>query len=119
VTKGRWLIVVAVILATLATAGVLLYDRGVDYLPKTGSMVTVTVFEVDVPAGTDLDQLIKNDQLRLIEIPHDAVIDGAVISVDQLRHRRDAVAILAGEQIPVSRLKIEAERDRSALEVER
>jgi hypothetical protein len=47
------------------------------------------------------------------------VIDGAVISVDQLRHRRDAVAILAGEQIPVSRLKIEAERDRSALEVER
>ena len=111
-TKVRWVVVVFVlILASLATAGMLLYSRGVDGLKTGPSMVAVIVFEVDVPAGTDLDQLIKNDQLRLIEIPHDAVIDGAVTSVDQLRHRRNTVAILAGEQILVSRLK--AERDSS------
>jgi hypothetical protein len=70
----------------------------------------LTSSEVDVPAGTDLDQLIKNLQLRLIETRLDAVVDGAVTSVDQLRHRRNTVVILAGEQNPVGRHKIEAER---------
>jgi hypothetical protein len=50
-------------LATLATAWVgLSYDRGVDYGIQTGPpLVALTVFNVDVPAGTDLDQLIKDD----------------------------------------------------------
>ena len=112
-TKVRWFVVVFVLILTaLATAGILLYSRGVDYGPMTGgSMVGVIVFKVDVPAGTDLDQLIKDDQLTVIEIPYDAVIEGAVTSVDQLSHRRNTVAILAGEQIVVGRLK--AERDSS------
>lgn len=111
-TKGRWLVAAALILATLAIAWVgLYYDRGVDYDPKIGGpLVALTVFNVDVPASTDLDQLIKDDQLRIIQVPPDAVVDGAVTSVDQLEHRRNTVAIQAGEQIPTGRLKNEADR---------
>jgi len=108
VTKGRGLVVVsALILATLATAGVLLYSRPVH--EPTGSTVTVLVSKVDIPARTDLNQLIKDDQFKLILVPLDIVEDGAVTSVDRLSHRRTRVAILAGEPILAGWLKNEAE----------
>jgi Flp pilus assembly protein CpaB len=62
-------------------------------------IVAVLVFDVDIPAGTDLDQVIKNDQLELVRVPADVIVDGTVTSVDQLSHRRTRVAILAGEPI--------------------
>ena len=56
--KGRGLVVfLALILATLATAGVFMYTRGVKEEPA-GTMVQVVVSKVDLPARTDLDQLI-------------------------------------------------------------
>jgi Flp pilus assembly protein CpaB len=105
--KRRWGVVAALIPPALATTGVVLYSHRVE-IPRPGHepMVAVTVSEVDIPPGTDLDQVIKNDQLILIEVPQDAVVDGTVTSVDQLRHRRTRVAILAGELILVDRLKI-------------
>jgi hypothetical protein len=104
VMNGGGLVVVSVlILATLATAGVFMYARGV---PDTGeSMVMVVVSKVDIPARTDLDQMIKDDQFRAIQVPDSVVVNGAVTSIDQLSHRRTRVAILAGEQIPVARIK--------------
>jgi hypothetical protein len=107
VTKGRGLVVVsALILATLATAGMLLYSRPVH--EPTGSTVSVLVSKVDIPARTDLDQLIKDDQFKLILVPFN-VEDGTVTSVDRLSHRRTRVAILAGEPILAGWLKNEAE----------
>ncbi|HEX9123209.1 MAG TPA: Flp pilus assembly protein CpaB [Actinomycetota bacterium] len=104
--KGRGLVVMlALVLATLATAGVFLYARGVQEEAQTGgAMVAVVVSKVDIPARTNLDQLIKDDQFKLIQVPRDAVVDGAVTSVDQLRGKNNSVAILAGEQIPVARV---------------
>jgi pilus assembly protein CpaB len=104
--KGRGLVVfLALILATLATAGVFMYSRGVQEEAKTGgTMAQVVVSKVDLPARTDLDQLIKDDQFRTIEVPESAVVDGAVTSVDQLAGKNNSVAILAGEQIPVARI---------------
>ena len=98
--NGRGLVAVsALILATLATAGVFMYARGV---PDTGeSMVMVVVSKVDIPARTDLDEMIKDDQFRAIQVPDSVVVNGAVTSIDQLSHRRTRLAILAGEQIPV------------------
>jgi hypothetical protein len=108
VTKGRGLVVVsALILATLATAGVLLYSRPAH--EPTGLTVTVLVSKVDIPARTDLNQLIKDDQFKLILVPLDVVEDGTVTSVDRLNHRRTRVAILAGEPILAGWLKNEAE----------
>lgn len=104
--KGRGLVVfLALILATLATAGVFMYSRGVQEEAKTGgTMVQVVVSKVDVPARTNLDQLIKDDQFRIIQVPESVVVDGAVTSLDQLAGKSNGVAILAGEQIPVARI---------------
>jgi pilus assembly protein CpaB len=104
--KGRGLVVVlALILATVATAGVFLYARGLEDDAKAGgTLVPVVVSKVDIPARTDLDQLIKDDQFRSIEVTQEAVVDGAVTSLDQMRGKSNSVAILAGEQIPVARI---------------
>jgi hypothetical protein len=67
--------------------------------------VPVVVSQVDIPARTDLNELIKNNQFKIIQMPTAAVVDGAVTSVDQLRDGRNSVAILAGEQIPAGRIK--------------
>ena len=106
-TKVRWLVVVFVlILAALATGGVVLYADGVPG-PATarGPMVPVVVSDVDIPAKTHLNRLIKDDQFRIIQIPEPARIDGAITSIDQLSNRRNVVAIMAGVQIPVGKIK--------------
>jgi pilus assembly protein CpaB len=104
--KGRALVVVlALILATVATAGVFMYSRGVQEEANSGgTTVQVVVTKVDIPARSDLDQLIKDDQFRIIQVPASVVVDGAVTSVDQLAGKNNSVAILAGEQIPVARI---------------
>jgi pilus assembly protein CpaB len=51
-----------------------------------------------------MDQLIKDDQFRTIQVPASVVVDGAVTSVDQLAGKNNSVAILAGEQIPAARI---------------
>ena len=105
--KSRGLVVVlALVLATLATAGVFLYMQGVREDAKTGGdLVTVVVSKVDIPANTDLNQLITNDQFVAQEIPADAVVDGAVTDLSQLKGRKTSSFILAGEQIPRSRVE--------------
>jgi len=104
--KGRGLVVfLALILATLATAGVFMYSRGVQEEAQTGgTMVQVVVTKVDIPARTDLDQLIKDEQFKIIQVPESVVVDGAITSIDQLRGKSNSVAILADEQIPVARI---------------
>ena len=106
-TRGRWLVVgVVLILAALATAGLVLYSRGVERGPQFGAtMAHVVVSKVDIPAKTHLNRLIKDDQFRIIQIPEAAVGDGAVTSIDQLRGKHNRVAFLAGEQIPADRIK--------------
>jgi hypothetical protein len=67
VMKGRRLVVVlGLILATLATVGVLAMPAGFDDDVDHGRpMVGVVVSKVDIPAGTDMDRLIKDDQFRV------------------------------------------------------
>ena len=107
-TRGRWLVVVlALIPAAFATVGVVVYSRGVDEQPlPAGPMVPVVVSKVDIPPGTDLNELIKDDQFRIILIPEDAVVvDRPVTSLDQLRDGHYDLAILAGEQIRAGPMK--------------
>jgi hypothetical protein len=65
VTKRRWLVVLALILAALATAALVLYS---------------------IPVATD------------------AVGDGVVTSIRQLRGGHNRAVILASEQIPIDRI---------------
>jgi pilus assembly protein CpaB len=105
--KSRGLVVVlALVLATLATAGVFLYMQGVREDAKTGGdLVTVVVSKVDIPANTELNPLIANDQFVAQEVPADAVVDGAITQLDELKGRKTNTFILAGEQIPRSRVE--------------
>jgi pilus assembly protein CpaB len=105
--KGRGLVVfLALVLATLATVGVFLYANGVKEEAKSGGpMVAVVVSKVDIPANTNLNVLITDDQFKIIQLPETAVVEGAVTSVDQLRDKTNSLAILAGEQIPVARIQ--------------
>jgi pilus assembly protein CpaB len=105
--KGRGLVVVlALVLATLATAGVFLYAQGVKEEANTGgAMVAVVVSKQDIAANVDLNELIKNDQFKIIQVPEVAVVEGAITSIDQLRDKHNSLAILAGEQIPVARIE--------------
>ena len=105
--RSRGIVVVlALILATLATAGVFLYSRGVkqDAL-EGGEVVQVIVAKVDIPANSDLSALIAQEQFALQELPADAVIEDAVTDLSQLKNRRNSVFILAGEQISASRVE--------------
>ena len=100
--KGRSLVVVLGLILRMATVGHLSY-HGIDYdMPVGRPMAALIVLKVDIPAGTDMDRLIWLDQFRLIEVPKEAVVDGAVTSLDQLRGESNRVAILAGEQIPIA-----------------
>jgi len=104
--RQRGLVVaVAFLLAIGATAAVFLYVRGVRDEARTGgALVTVIVSNQDVPAGTDLNPLIDQGAFRELAVPEDALVDGAVTSLEQLRGQTTTTAILANEQIPVDRL---------------
>jgi hypothetical protein len=113
-TKGRWLVVGTLIVTTMATAGVVAYSRRVEIARAINERnVAVVVFDVDIPAGTDLDQVIRNEQLEIVQVPAYVIVGGTVTSVDQLSHKRTRVAILAGEPILAGWLKSGAEQDSS------
>jgi pilus assembly protein CpaB len=99
-------VVLALILATLATVGVFLYSQGVKEDARTGGdLVTVVVSKVDVPANTDLNTLIREGRFTTRDVPREAVIADPVQQISELQNRRNSVFIFAGEQIPVARVQ--------------
>jgi Flp pilus assembly protein CpaB len=105
--RSRGLVVVlALILATLATVGVFLYSRGVKEDARAGGeLVTVVVSEVNIPANSDLNQFIQEGSFTTLEITGDALIEDAVTEISDLENRRNSVVIFAREQIPLSRVQ--------------
>jgi pilus assembly protein CpaB len=105
--RSRGLVVVlALILATLATVGVFLYSQGVkEDARQGGDLVTVVVSKVDIPANTDLNALIRDGKFTTRDFPREALVDDPVQQLSQLQGRRSAVTIFAGEQIPVGRIQ--------------
>lgn len=105
--RSRGLVVVlALILATLAVVGLFLYTRSVKEDATSGGALTeVVVSKVDIAANSDLNQLINEGQFELKNVPTDDLVQGAIQQVSELRNRRNSVPILAGEQIPLSRVE--------------
>jgi Flp pilus assembly protein CpaB len=105
--RSRGLVVVlAFVLATLATAAVFLYSRGVkEDAASGGSLRTVIVSKVNIPANSDLNALVSDGQFVETQVRADNFVEGAVTQVSELRGRRNSVFILAGEQIPTSRIQ--------------
>jgi Flp pilus assembly protein CpaB len=105
--RSRGLVVVlALILATLAVVGLFLYTRSVKEDATSGGALTeVVVSKVDIAANSALTQLINEGQFELKNVPTDDLVQGAIQQVSELRNRRNSVPILAGEQIPLSRVE--------------
>src|SRR2546425_3375457 len=106
--KSRGIAVtIALVLAIAATSTIYLYVQGVRSSTSTEktNMVTVIVPKADVPVGTKLDSLISSGGLTTLTIPADAVVQGAVTDVTQIKGQITGYPILQGEQISAARLQ--------------
>lgn len=104
--RSRGLVVaVAFLLAMSATFVVYLYMRGLEERTTGGEMVTVIVSTEDIPAGTQLDELIAEERFETQRVPEEAVVRDAVTDTDDLEGRETSAPILAGEQISTTRLR--------------
>jgi Flp pilus assembly protein CpaB len=65
---------------------------------------SVVVANRDIPAHTPLDPLLAAGDFRLVDVPSEVVVNGAITSLEQLRGATTTAAIFANEQIPTSRL---------------
>ncbi len=104
--RSRGLVVaIAVVLAVLAAVGVIVYTNQVKNSATTEDTVAVVVSNQDIQASTELDPLLaQGGVFKQIRVPKDALVEGAVISLDQLQGQVTSAPIFANEQIPLSRL---------------
>jgi Flp pilus assembly protein CpaB len=104
--RSRGLVVaIAVVLAIVSAAAVVLYTNGVKNDAVTGGALSVVVVpKQDIPANTSLDPLIEQGVFADLKVPTDAVVDGAVTDIGQLRGQSTTAPVLANEQIPAGRL---------------
>jgi Flp pilus assembly protein CpaB len=103
--RSRGLVVaIAVVLAVLAAIGVIVYTNQVKNSATTEDTVAVIVSNQDIPASTELDPLVSQGVFKQIRVPKDALVQAAVVNLDQLQDKVTSAPILANEQIPASRL---------------
>ncbi len=104
--RSRGLVVaIAVVLAIVAAAAVILYTNGVKNDAVTGGALSVVVVsKQDIAANTNLNQLLEEGAFSELRVPTDAVVDGAVTSMSELRGQTTTAPVLANEQIAAARL---------------
>lgn len=99
-------LLLAMLLALLATGGVFLYVRNMQLRAEQGGeQVRVLVAATDIPAGAELDPLIAGGTFTTKLVPEDDLLQGAIVDLNQLRGRTAAYPILSGEQISPARLR--------------
>jgi Flp pilus assembly protein CpaB len=104
--RSRGLVVaIAVVLAALAAAAVILYTNGIREEARSGGELTTAIVATqDIPANTVLNPLLEQGAFKELEVPTEAVVEGSVLSFDELRGTTTTSPILANEQISSSRL---------------
>jgi Flp pilus assembly protein CpaB len=104
--RNRNLVVpLSIVLAMMSAAGVLLYTRNVrSEAASGGPTAPVVVAAVDVPAGTQFDELIAEGDLVTRQIPTSYVVPDAVADVEDLRGTTAAQPLLEGEQVSADRV---------------
>lgn len=101
--RSRGLVVaIAVVLAVAAAAAVILYTQGVKEQVQDFDRVIVATQEI--PANQRLDPLIEQGIFDEVQIPPEALIEGAVTDITQLQGATAVTTILANEQISLKRL---------------
>jgi len=93
-------ILVAVVLALVATAALVVYVNGADrraISDETPRMVWVAA--TPIPAGTSGLTAINTKKIKQIAVPSKNIVPGAVLSETQIQNRYAAVDLEAGEQL--------------------
>ena len=104
--RSRGLVVaIAVVLAVAAAAAVVLYTQGVkEDAEQGGELTTVIVASQKIDANQPLDPLIEQGIFTELDIPQDALVEGAVTDLSQMEGATTTTTVLANEQISSSRL---------------
>jgi len=93
-------ILIAVVLALVATAAMVVYVNGADRRAISGQQpVTVLVAKDTIPAGMSGEDAQNGDLITTKAVPRASVVAGAVRSTTQLEQRYAAVEIVKGEQL--------------------
>ena len=104
--RSRGLVVaIAIVLAVAAAAAVVLYTQGVKTeAEEGGALTTVIVATQDIPANQRLDPLVEDGLFTELDVPANALVDGAVTDLSELTGVTTTTPILQNEQISISRL---------------
>ena len=93
-------ILVAVVLALVATAALVVYVNGADRRAIADQKPTlVWVAAQAIKAGTPGQSARNTGMIKQAPMPRKNVVDGAVVSLTQIQNRYAAVDIVAGEQL--------------------
>lgn len=99
--KGRMtIIVIALVMALIAVAGVATYVTNVKRQVDEGqNMVAVVVAEQNISAGTTGEDIDRNDWASIKMVPKRFIASGAITSVSEIKNRIAKIAIGKGEQL--------------------
>ena len=93
-------VLVAVVLALVATAALVVYVNGADRRAISDQQPTlVWVAAKAIPAGTSGVNASNTGLIKQQAVPKKNVVPGAVVSLSQIQNRYAAVGIVAGEQL--------------------
>jgi pilus assembly protein CpaB len=97
-------VLIAVVLALVATAAMIVYVNGADRRALSGQQpVFVLRAKKSIPAGMSGEDAQNGDMIEKVEVPRSYLVQGVVRSPEQLRERYAAVDIVKGEQLLLSR----------------
>ena len=97
-------ILIAVVLALVATAALVVYVNGADRRAIADQRpVTVWVAVKPITAGTTGLNAHLNKQIDTIEVPRRNAVQGAILALTQIESKQAAVNIVPGEQLLQSR----------------
>ena len=105
--RSRGLVgLVAIVMAAVATLAIYLYVQGVrENVATGGGNTSVIVAQHDIPAGSDLNELIEQGAFAEETVKNDLLVAGAVTSVEELQNQKTISPILEGEQVSTARLQ--------------
>lgn len=98
--KGIAFLLVALVMASLAAAGVYLYLKGTPAVTQAPDTTPVVVASGDLTFGTTL----KEEHLRVVDFPKAAVPAGSFGSIDSVLSQTTKVFVVDGEPILASKL---------------
>jgi pilus assembly protein CpaB len=97
-------ILIAVVLALVATAAMIVYVNGADRRAISGQqLVYVWVATKNIPMGTSGEDAQNGDMIKQVAVARSSAVPGAVRSEEQLRQRYADVDIVKGEQLLLQR----------------